>query len=292
MIEPRVALATCAELPDLDPDERLLLEPLAARGIRVEPAVWDDPGVDWAAYDLVILRSVWDYPGRHREFVEWAESVPRLANPAAVVAWNTDKAYLRDLTRVGLPVVETLWLEPDSTVTLPTTGVHVVKPTVSGGSRDTARYDMGIPEKRALAAGHATNLLAAGRTVMVQPYLEAVDTAGETALIYFDGVFSHAIRKGPMLDDSPPHVEDLFKAEDISPRDPSDAELAVAARVMTEIPFGPLLYARVDLVPAADGTPTLLELELCEPSLFLGHCPAAADRFADAIAASLGTAWS
>jgi hypothetical protein len=287
MIEPRVALATCAELPDLDPDERLLLEPLAARGIRAEPAVWDDPAVDWAAYDLVILRSVWDYPGRHKEFVAWAASVPRLANPAAVVAWNSNKTYLRDLTRAGLPVVETMWLEPDSTVTLPTTGVHVVKPAVSGGSRDTARYDLSIPEKRALAAGHATSLLAAGRTVMVQPYLEAVDTTGETALIYFDGVFSHAIRKGPMLDDSPPQVEDLFKAEQISPREPSDAELAVAARVMTEIPFGPLLYARVDLVPAADGTPTLLELELTEPSLFLGYSAAAADRFADVIAAAL-----
>ncbi|WP_406278751.1 RimK family alpha-L-glutamate ligase [Embleya sp. NBC_00896] len=288
MIEPRVALATCAELPALDPDERLLLEPLAARGILVEPAVWNDSTVDWAAYDLVVLRSVWDYPTRRKEFVAWAESVPRLANPAAVVAWNTDKTYLRDLTRVGLPVVETMWLEPDSTVTLPTAGVHVVKPAVSAGSLDTARYDLGSPEERALAAGHATSLLAAGRTVMIQPYLEAVDTVGETALVYFDGVFSHAVRKGPMLDGSAEPVEEgLYKDEQIELREPSPAELAVGARVLTEIPVGPLLYARVDLIPAADGAPTLLELELTEPSLFLGYAPGAADRFADAIVTAL-----
>ncbi|MFF7247261.1 RimK family alpha-L-glutamate ligase [Embleya sp. NPDC008237] len=287
MIEPRVALVTCAELPDLDPDERLLFEPLAARGIRAEAAVWNDPAVDWAGYDLVILRSVWDYPARRKEFIDWAASVPRLANPASIVAWNTDKTYLRDLTRAGLPVVETMWLEPDSTVTLPTSGLHVVKPAISAGSLDTERYDLASPEQRALAAGHATNLLASGRTVMVQPYLEAVDTVGETALVYFDGVFSHAVRKGAMLDGTAETVGDLYRSERIEAREPSAAELAVAARVLTEIPVGPLLYARVDLIPAADGTPTLLELELTEPSLFLAYADGSADRFADAIVSAL-----
>ncbi|MFI1382237.1 RimK family alpha-L-glutamate ligase [Embleya sp. NPDC020886] len=287
MIEPRVALATCAELPDLDPDERLLFAPLAAHGIRAEAVVWNDPTVDWAAYDLVVLRSVWDYPTRRKEFIEWAAGVPRLANPASIVAWNTDKTYLRDLTRAGLPVVETMWLEPDSTVTLPTSGLHVVKPAISAGSRDTERYDLAAPEQRALAAGHATSLLAGGRTVMVQPYLEAVDTVGETALVYFDGVFSHAVRKGPMLDGTAEMVDGLFRSERIEAREPSAAEFAVAARVLTEIPVGPLLYARVDLIPAADGTPTLLELELTEPSLFLGHADGAAGRFADAIVTAL-----
>ncbi|WP_439677776.1 ATP-grasp domain-containing protein [Embleya sp. MST-111070] len=290
MIEPRVALVTCAELPDLDPDDRLLIAPLAAHGIGAEGAVWSDPTVDWDAYDLVVLRSVWDYPPHHKAFIEWAASVPRLANPAAVVTWNTDKTYLRDLARAGLPVVETMWLEPDSTVTLPTSGVHVVKPAISAGSRDTERYDLASPEERALAAGHATALLADGRTVMVQPYLAAVDTVGETALVYFDGVFSHAVRKGPILDGTGGELIDgLYKAETIEPREPSAAELAVGARVLTEIPISPLLYARVDLVPAADGTPTLLELELTEPSLFLSHAEGAPDRLAAAIVAALHT---
>lgn len=288
MIEPRVALVTCAELPDADPDERLVVEPLAARGIHAEVAVWDDRRVDWSGYDLVIVRSVWDYAARRDDFLAWAAGVPRLANPASILAWNTDKSYLRDLSRAGLPVIETTWLEPDSTVTLPTSGRHVVKPAVSAGSLDTTRYDLASPEQRALAAGHATSLLAAGRTVMVQPYLEAVETVGETALVYFDGVFSHAIRKGPMLNGTSGTGGDgLFKPERIDPREPTDAEFAVAARILTEVPFGPLLYARVDLIPNADGAPTLLELELSEPSLFLGWSPGAADRFADAIVSTL-----
>jgi len=288
MIEPRVALVTCAELPDADPDERLVIEPLAARGIRADVAVWDDPSVDWSAYDLVIVRSAWDYAARRADFLAWAASVPRLANAASILAWNTDKTYLRDLSRAGLPVIETMWLAPDSTVTLPTSGPHVVKPAISAGSRDTTRYDLGSPEQRALAAGHATSLLAAGRTVMVQPYLKAVDTAGETALVYFDGVFSHAIRKGPMLDGSAEPAENgLYTSERIEPREPTDAEFAVAARVLTEVPFGPLLYARVDLIPNAEGAPTLLELELTEPSLFLGWSTGAPDRFADAIVSTL-----
>ena len=119
MSRARVALVTCAELPELDPDDRLVVEPLRALGIDVVPAVWDDPAVDWAAVDLAVLRSPWDYARRRDEFVTWSESVPRLLNPAAVIRWNTDKRYLRALAASGAPVVETAWLEPGDQVDLP-----------------------------------------------------------------------------------------------------------------------------------------------------------------------------
>ncbi|MEQ4305670.1 hypothetical protein ABNF97_30535 [Plantactinospora sp. B6F1] len=292
---PRVALVTCAELPGLDPDDRLLLEPLAERGIRVEPAVWDDPGVDWAGYALAVLRSPWDYPTRRAEFVAWAETVPRLANPADLVRWNTDKRYLRELTEADLPTVPTTWLGPDTAWTLPSApGEYVVKPVVGAGSLDTGRYDLADAEQRDLAAAHVQRLQAAGRWVMVQPYLAAVDTAGETALLYVagpDGLrFSHAVRKGAILVGPDHGVEGLFRPEEITPRTPAEPELAVAERVLAALPGGPErpLYARVDLIPGPDGAPVLVELELTEPSLFLAHEPGAADRLADAIAARLG----
>ncbi|WFE93849.1 hypothetical protein [Micromonospora sp. WMMD987] len=288
--EPRVALVTCSRFADLYPDDRLVVGPLAARGVTVEAAVWDDPRVDWGRYDLVVLRSPWDYVPRRDEFVGWARRVPTLVNPADVVEWNTDKRYLGALADAGAPTVPTSWIEPGTPWEPPaTSGEYVVKPAVSVGSQDTGRYDLADPGHRDLAVGHVRRLAAAGRVAMVQPYLAAVDAVGETALLFFagpDGLeFSHAICKGAMLDGPDPGVEGLYKPERISPRTATDEQLAVAARVLAEVPGGPrrLLYARVDLIPGPDGAPLLIELELTEPSLFLGHADGAPARLADAV---------
>jgi hypothetical protein len=286
---PKVALVTCAELPDLDPDERLVIPRLSDLGVEAVPAVWDDAGVDWSLFDLAVIRSAWDYHARRDQFVKWAASVPRLANPEPIVSWNTDKRYLRELADAGVPVVPTSWLEPGDGVDLPASGEYVVKPAVSAGSIDTGRYDLGADDHRHLAVAHAERLLARGATVMVQPYLPAVDTAGETALLFIGGLFSHAIRKGALLDGPDLGVEGLYKEEDITPRVPSEAEFVAAAKVLAAVPgeAAKLLYARVDLVPGPDGSPVLLELELTEPSLFLGHDAAAARRLAEAIVARI-----
>ncbi|WP_229400070.1 ATP-grasp domain-containing protein [Micromonospora okii] len=287
--EPRVALVTCAELPDLDADERLVLAPLAARGIAVTIAAWDDPAVDWAAHDLVVLRSPWDYAPRRAEFVAWADTVPRLVNPADVVRWNTDKRYLDELSAAGVPTVPTGWVAPGETWTPPAHGEYVIKPAVSAGSQDTGRYDLADPGHRELAAAHLRRLSDAGRLAMVQPYLTAVDTAGETALLYLTGPeglrFSHAIRKGPMLTGPDLGPDGLYRAEEISPRAATPEQAAVAGRALAAVPGGAerLLYARVDLIPGPDGSPVLVELELTEPSLFLGQDALAPARLAEAI---------
>ncbi len=150
--KPRVALVTCTELADLDDDDRLVVAPLAARGIAAEPVVWDDPTVDWARYDLAVLRSPWDYMSRRDEFVSWATDVPRLVNPADVVRWNTDKRYLDELSAAGVPTVPTGWVLPDQPWQPPADhGEYVVKPAVSAGSLDTGRYDLAEPGHRDLA---------------------------------------------------------------------------------------------------------------------------------------------
>jgi hypothetical protein len=290
--EPRVALVTCAELSDLDSDDRLLLAPLAHRGVPARPVVWDDPEVDWSAYDLAVLRSPWDYALRRDEFVAWAQTVPRLANPADVVRWNTDKRYLDELSSAGVPTVPTGWVAPGEPWRFPADhGEYVIKPAVSAGSQDTGRYDLADPEHRELATAHVRRLGEAGRLTMVQPYLSAVDTVGETALLFLAGpdgpVFSHAIRKGPMLSGPDLGVDGLYKPEEITARTPTFEQLAVAEKVLGAVSGGPerLLYARVDLIPGPDGGPLLVELELTEPSLFLGYADGAANRLADAIAA-------
>ena len=287
---PRIGLATCVALPDLDADDRLLLEPLRALGIEAVPAIWDDASIDWAAFDLVVVRDTWDYTERRAAFVAWARSVPRLANPADVIEWNTDKRYLADLTAAGIPVVPTAWFSPGDVVVLPAAGRHVLKPAVGAGSLDVAAFSMHDAHESALARAHATRLLAAQRTLMIQPYIDAIDERGETGLIFVGGEFSHAVGKGPMLaGEHALTAGGLYMSETISPSEATDEQIDLARRALAAVPGGPdrLLYARVDMVPDASGAPLLIELELTEPSLFMATTPGSELRFAAAIAARL-----
>lgn len=269
-----VVWATCAELPDGDPDDHLALPAVAEAGLEVRYQVWDDPGADWSA--PTVVRSTWDYATRREEFLAWAASVPTLWNPAEVLAWSTDKTYLDELAAAGLPVAPSTTLRPGEqdrlhdvvAAALEESATVVVKPTVSAGSKDTRRH--GDPRA---ATDHAADLLRAGRPVLVQPYLEAVDTDGETGLVVVDGVVSHVFRKGQLLHADAEATPGLFAVEDIRAREATPGQLGLASDVTvwlaTRFPaHAPLLYARVDTVPGPDGAPVLLELELTEPSLW------------------------
>jgi glutathione synthase/RimK-type ligase-like ATP-grasp enzyme len=272
----RVALATAASFPELDEDGPELLAALADEGLSVEVPVWDDPAVDWDAYDLVVVRTTWDYWDRHEEFLAWARSVPRLANPASVVEWNTDKAYLGRLAAEGVPVVPTTYLT-SLDGWRPPAEPFVVKPTVSAGARDSAAYPAGDEA----AVAHVASLLERGKVAMVQPYLSAVDTDGETAVLVFGGEVSHGARKGPVLSVGGGIDNTVVSRQLTSPRAPSTEEVALAEQVLSVVRgWGDeLLYARVDLLPG----PVLIELEVTEPSLFLRHAPGSAQRFARAV---------
>jgi hypothetical protein len=246
--------------------------------VGAEPAVWDDPGIDWGAYDLVVVRCAWDYSPRRDQFVGWAQTVPRLLNPAEVIEWNTDKRYLGELPLA----VSTTFVAPGDPWQ-PPAGEYVVKPAVSAGSRDTARYRAHEEDR---AREHMAALLDAGRIVMVQPYLGDVDEHGETALVFFAGQYSHAIRKGQMLQPGePPTGEVIYLEEQISAREPDPAEHAAADAVLASLPWPreELLYARVDLIRDPNGSPRLVELELTEPSLFLSYSPGAPQRLAERV---------
>lgn len=279
----RVALATCSPFPEGDADDAGLP---AAIGGDVAFAVWDDPAVDWSSYDLVVIRSTWDYQGRRDAFLAWARGLgDRLVNPYDVIAWNTDKRYLRELADAGLPVVETRLVAPgEAFAAPPACADYVVKPTISAGSRDTARFTA-TAEDAARAAALVRAIHATGRTAMVQPYVASVDARGETATLFFDGAFSHAIHKGPLLRHGVDPTTEVFLAETIEPREASAAERAVAERVLAFAAerFGPLAYARIDLVQDAAGEPVVLELELTEPSLFFAGEPGRLSEFAAAI---------
>ena len=270
-------------MPELDEDGPALLTALAARGIEALPAVWDDDNVDWGLFELVVLRSTWDYAERRGEFLRWVDSLRRVLNPPEVVRWNTDKRYLAELERAGAAVVPTAFIAPGEPFEPPASR-FVVKPSVSAGARRAASY---VPRDRR-AHEHVRALHDAGDVAMIQPYLEQIDRAGETALLYIGGRYSHTIAKAALLTATGPQGDVLYLPETVEAREPSQAERAAAERALAAIPFDmdKLLYGRVDLVPTHEG-PVVLEVEVTEPSLYLGYGDDALKRFAAAIAAEL-----
>jgi glutathione synthase/RimK-type ligase-like ATP-grasp enzyme len=296
-LTPGIALVTARAARALDEDLAPLTAALAAAGARGEITDWDDSEVDWARFDAVVLRSAWDYHERLPQFLAWVErvaGVTMLLNPLDVVRWTLDKHYLGELARAGAPVVPTRYLEPGEEpgaalmqfLAADPCREVVVKPAVGAGSRDARRHARGAREE---ILDHIRPLLSAGRSVMLQPYLERVDSDGETALMYIDGRFSHAIRKGALLPSGAPSTAQLFASETIAPRSPGADELAAGERILAAVPYPTLLYARVDLLRDREGAPRLLELELAEPSLFFAHAPGSAQRFAAALLKRLGT---
>lgn len=279
-----VALVTAHSARSLDADLPLLAAALERHGVASEVVVWDDPAVQWQQFRRIIVRSTWDYPARRGTFLAWAgraAAVAPLHNPLAVLRWTTDKRYLADLEAAGVAIVPSAWCLPGATPEFPG-GAFVVKPSVGAGSVGAARF---AAHEHAEAAQHVARLHAAGHIALIQPYLADVERRGETALVFFAGVFSHAVRKSALLVPGLRLVDDLFAAEQLRPTTATEAELAVAAAALAAVPGRrSLLYARVDLVPDDAGQPRLLELELAEPSVFLEHAEGAADRFAAAIA--------
>lgn len=286
---PRIALATYDPGPRTSHDRDLpgLVRALGEAGADAVAVHWDDPAADWASHDLVVIRSTWDYSWRAAEFVAWADKVgeaTRLANPAEVVRWNTDKRYIGDLAGAGVPVVPTAYLAPGDPVELPEAHEYVVKPTSGAGARFAARY---TPDRRETAVRHVERMYAEGLTAMVQPFVTSIDTEGERALQFFGGRLLHASRKGAVLAPGTAYDADKIAHPDLVPWTPTEAELAVAERALAAVPGEPeLLYARVDLVTGEDGRPCVMELELVEPNLFLWLHPDSSPRVVDAILAA------
>ncbi|MER7754448.1 hypothetical protein [Kitasatospora sp. NPDC097643] len=284
----RVAVVTSGTGIRYDEDLPLLVEALRSGGVAAQAVVWDADPAAWAGFDLAVIRSTWDYVERLDEFLAWADAtagVTRLWNPAPVVRWNSDKRYLLELARRGVAVVPTRVVEPGAGFAegdVDGADGVVVKPAVSAGALDTARYE---PGRGAQAARHVRMLLAQGRSVLVQPYLPRV-VEGERALVFVGGAFSHAIRKEALLTEPGVIDNDRVPHPGVVPYEPSAAEVRTARAALAAVPSPDVpLFARVDLVLDDAGEPVVLELELIEPNLFLRDAAHGLGRFVDAVAA-------
>ena len=285
-----IAIATCREYPTLSEDDRFLLARLRAAGIAAEPVVWDAP-TDWERHQAVLLRSTWDYFERPATFLAWLDDLERRGircfNPAALVRWNLDKRYLRELAARGVATVPTLWIDGDAGRTPEDVASRVrecgwsdvvVKPAVSAGADRTRRLraqDTGSVARHAREIGPAATLL-------VQPFLPEVLEQGETSVLFFGGTFSHAVVKRPRAGDFRVQWAHGGTHERVRPT-PAVVEQARAALAAAPSPG---LYARVDGV-LREGRFVLMELEQIEPYLFLDEDPSPADRLVTALRAAL-----
>lgn len=243
-------------------------------------AHWDDPRVDWASFDAVVVRSCWDYITRRDEFLAWADTVPHLHNSARILRWNTDKTYLRELEAGGVPIIPTRWNLREGDDAGSSTE-WVVKPAISSGSKGTARWD-----DVAQVYAHSEALQRDGHVSMTQPYVASVDDEGETAMLFYGGRFSHAVRKGPLLQLGEGIRDDRDGRGENRVRTPTDQQYGVARRAIdaaTRLTGDIPLYARVDLVTDDHGAPMLIELELTEPYFFLEYSPEGVQNLLTAI---------
>lgn len=276
-----IALVSCDAVPEVHPHDRPLWDALVRRNLTPKVVSWSDPGFDWAAPRLCLLRSTWDYFKQRERFLAWARQVPRLWNPAQVVAWNSHKGYLAELSARGIPVVETAALARGSRVDLAAVARArgwtdvVVKPAVSGGAWRTFVARAGDHRaKQVELDGYL-----AEQDMLVQPFLRHLGERGEVSLVHLGGELTHTVARSPGLDS--PGVPPLrLERREASPQERALAERAIAASGQDPA------YVRVDLTWDDGGALVVLELEMIEPNLFLHLAPDAAERFAAQIAAA------
>ena len=275
----RVALITGAEMAKPDPESHLLVHELEVLGIASELISWR-ASLDWSLFDLVIIRTPWDYFLYLEEFLSWVEDiekVTRVLNSSRTLRWNCHKKYLQELSAFGVPTVPTVWVTKNQqceglmdSIVWPTI---VVKPAISIGAIGALKghsQDNHVKQ-------HLEEEVKKG-DVMIQPFLESVADFGELSLIYFNEVYSHSILKKPQKGDY--RVQDAYGGTNALIKPELQAQ-KIGDQVMSHLPdFS--LYARVDLVKYQNQW-LLMELEAIEPELFLPLAPEASARLAAAI---------
>ena len=277
----KIALASCTELPGWEIDDAPLIQSLRNKGVDVQQPAWTDD-VDWSQFDATVIRTTWDYHLNIDAFLEWIDSVPRLYNNAEIVKWNANKSYLKELEAKGATIAPTVWIPCDTHSCISQimdafgTSYGFIKPQIGACASDTFRFKKNDFEKAQSFLNERNSM-----EMMVQPYIESVETVGELTAMYIGGKFSHGVQKIPVKGDY--RVQDDFGAQDM-PYEFSRDEVALMDELLTLVPqHNSLLYARFDFLKSNDDKLLLNELELIEPSMFFRHSPKSPHLFADAI---------
>lgn len=285
-MNPRVAIVSYFSVGAYDAntinEDEILSNILTELGIENQIVAWSDPKVDWEDFSCLLIKSVWDYFDYYPQFLEWIEKIKELGIPVLneldTIRWNSTKAYLLEVQGREIPTIAGKIITQKSdlkeaAISLESDAV-VVKPLVSGGAKNTFK----IPISKLSQYEEKISKLLEREAFLVQPFVPEVSEVGEYSLLFFNGVFSHAVLKTPAREDF--RVQHYFGGT-IQEVQPSDSMLEYAKRIMREF-AGNTLYARVDGVEI-DGIFHLMELELIEPYLFLGLSQKAIPNYKQAL---------
>ncbi|WP_162052847.1 ATP-grasp domain-containing protein [Pontibacter pamirensis] len=292
MNTPQIALITYTDTGNYsgisDEENSKLYDLLKEKGLNISFQIWDDPAVDWSQFDLIVLKSPWDYFDKIDAFYAWLDTLERLQvrvlNPVKIVRWNADKRYLLDLQEQGVNVVPTVWLEqgdvfePGQLFQVFCAEKIIVKPAVSGGAKNTFALTL----KEAEAKTELINELLQQESFLAQPFLEEIETKGEWSFLFFNGEYSHTVLKTAKAGDF--RVQHFYGGTVHTPEPPA-ALLKAAQRIVDKHAAG-CLYARVDGVEH-NGELALMELELIEPFLFMATSAGAFERYCEALLVQL-----
>ena len=263
----------------------LVRDILNDRNIQVDEVSWRTPNVHWEHYDLVVIRSPWDYQSDCDAFLNTLErihlSTTRLENCLNLIRWNIHKTYLKELQQRGISIIPTAWLQSPSMSDITRlfeqlqSNNIVIKPLV-GANADNAFW---LRKDSPLEILQHVETIFRGYAALAQPFVDSVVSFGEISLIFFAGEYSHSVLKSPRAGD--------FRVQEehggiIRPYEPDERIIKFARQCLRAVPE-PTLYARVDVVLLPDHSPAIMELEIIEPSLYLSYDAESPIRFADAI---------
>ncbi|MBI5452479.1 hypothetical protein HY945_03375 [Candidatus Gottesmanbacteria bacterium] len=278
-----IALVTYTQQPKLFDGDNLLVDPFKRHGFSVKVIPWDKKDILWENFDLVILRSAWDYHLRIPEFLNWLDLLEsrkvNLWNPVNIIRWNMNKKYLLDLSNLGIHIIPTLLVNKDTLNYARKIADKkgweevVVKPTYGASAYRIEKFksqelDVEIPQLQSILRES---------DIMIQPFMKEINSEGELSFIFFDKQYSHAILKKPKKEEFRSQPE--FGGSEISIK-PAPQLLSQAQQILGKI-SSPLLYARIDGVDV-NGQFQLMELELIEPYLFFEKDEKSAEKFVDA----------
>lgn len=282
-----IAFLTTDDLEDFFVWDNLLIEPFARRGINIETVSWRATDTDWSVYSAVIVRSTWDYQDDPAAFMatlaQIENSGTRLINPLTLMQWNVSKDYLHTLQNQGVEIIPSQFFQSADTALIDShfayfgTDELIIKPLISANSDNTFRLSK-------LAVARQADILNSTFTAtpcVIQPFLSSVVDEGEYSLFYFNGQYSHTIKKVPKQGDFRVQEEHGGQLHSVQP----DTKLLnTAAHVLAQLPE-PSLYARIDLLRNTTGSDDcwqLMEVELIEPSLYFNMDEKSPERFVQA----------